>query len=67
MLMKVNETNTLTIAQRTKLREKWKQQHTEGLSFYGFLNKVNPEIQGAVTVEWCGMILCIETDGYCHT
>jgi len=22
---------------------------------------------GAVTVQWCGMWLCIETDGYCHT
>ena len=21
----------------------------------------------AVAVEWCGMWLCIETDGYCHT
>jgi hypothetical protein len=21
----------------------------------------------AVTVPWCGMWLCIEKDGYCHT
>ena len=22
---------------------------------------------GAIAVEWLGMWLCIETDGYCHT
>ena len=22
---------------------------------------------GAVTVQWCGMWLCIERDGYCHS
>lgn len=34
-----------------------------------FFDSVEPTIgcDDAVTVKWCGMYLCIETDGYCHT
>ena len=33
------------------------------------LDAVKPIIMcdGAVTLPWCGMHLCIETDGYTHT
>jgi hypothetical protein len=24
-------------------------------------------MDGAITVQWCNMWLCIEKDGYCHT
>jgi hypothetical protein len=35
----------------------------------GFFDSVEPTIgcDDAVAVKWCGMYLCIETDGYCHT
>ena len=58
---------TTTTAQRNTLYRKWKQAKTPGLSFNKFLSQINPEIQGAITIEWCGMILCIETDGHCHS
>tara|TARA_R110000803_G_scaffold1629_3_gene5262 strand:- start:655 stop:855 length:201 start_codon:yes stop_codon:yes gene_type:complete len=34
-----------------------------------FFDSVQPTIgcDDAVTVKWCGMYLCIETDGYCHS
>lgn len=34
-----------------------------------FLASVQPTFgcDDAVTVKWCNMWLCIETDGYCHT
>lgn len=39
------------------------------LSFKQFLKGVYSTFgcDNAVTVKWCGMWLCIETDGYCHS
>ena len=38
-------------------------------AFLELLDKAEPTFgcDGAVAVPWCGMWLCIETDGYCHS
>lgn len=63
---------TLTIAQAKKLHERWMQfeaakQRT--FTFADFLDSVSPVFggEGAVTVPWKGMWLCIEPNGYCHS
>lgn len=39
------------------------------ISYREFRKCVHPTFgcDNAVTVPWCGMWLCIETDGYCHS
>jgi hypothetical protein len=39
------------------------------LSYRYFRRRLNPTIgcDGAVTIQWCGMWLCIERDGYVHS
>jgi hypothetical protein len=39
------------------------------LTYKQFRRSVQPTYgcDGAVTVPWCGMWLCIEQDGYCHS
>ena len=64
----------LTKAQQRKLLERWRR-HNQGVSFLAFRRQVTPVIglgergtsNSVVTVEWCGMWLCLELDGYCHT
>ena len=42
---------------------------TSGQTKQEFFDSVQHTIgcDDAVAVKWCGMYLCIETDGYCHT
>lgn len=64
---------TTTIAQSKMLYAKWIQlQNNEKwsfITFHDFMDTVQPVFggDGAVTVPWCGMWLCIEKDGYCHS
>lgn len=57
-----------TRAQRLAIFRKW-QQAANGLTYRTFRATVQPTfgLDGAVVVHWCGMWLCIETDGYCHS
>lgn len=62
----------LTISQALSLYQRWlTANNTTNIkkTFEEFLAGVSPTIgcDGAVVVEWCGMWLCIEKDGYCHT
>ena len=57
----------LTDQQLSKLWRKWRQSD-QGMSFSKFMAGVQPlSFDDAITVQWCGMWLCIETDGECHT
>jgi hypothetical protein len=58
----------LTFEQMKALFRSWKRDNS-GMTWSAFSNSVKPTIgcNGAVTVLWCHMWLCIETDGYCHT
>ena len=59
----------LTKEQQLTLLRKWHESKDERYSFLKFRRMVLPTIgcNDAVTVPWCGMLLCIETNGYCHT
>lgn len=61
-------TVNVTPEQEASIRRKW-DQSDNGLTYEQFRNSVQPTFgcDGAVTVKWCGMWLCIETDGYCHS
>jgi len=39
------------------------------ITYKQFRRSVQPTFgcDGAVTVQWCGMWLCIERNGYCHS
>ena len=66
-----------TRAQRESLFKKWvaianiSKVHAQrtGATYTQFRRGVAPTFgcDGAVTVHWCGMWLCIERDGYCHS
>lgn len=68
--VKFGETGELvtTHEQRTALFRKWKQDD-QGLSWGEFSETACPTFgcDDAITVPWCGMWLCIETDGYTHS
>lgn len=61
-------TTTMTVEQNATLLRKWKQSQND-MSLDAFIASAQPTFgcDGAITVPWCGMWLCIETDGYCHT
>lgn len=56
-------------AQKASLMSKFCQNADGSQSLSEFLERVQPMPfeQGALTMEWCGMILAIETDGHIHT
>lgn len=64
-----------THEQRTALFRKWKQMKTNPEtakaepSWANFAKTVEPTtaMEGAITVQWYGMWLCIEKDGYVHS
>lgn len=57
-----------TAAQRRALFRKWKQ-NDQAMTWPEFALSVWPVIcaDGAITVRWNGMWLCIERDGHVHT
>lgn len=61
-----------THAQRTTLFRKWKQSgrprlQSEELTWPEFAQTVVQGDYDSIVVQWCGMFLCIETDGHCHS
>jgi hypothetical protein len=58
----------MTHEQAMALGVKWQQDHND-MTLDDFLDSVQPTFgcDGAVTVKWCRMWLCVERDGYCHT
>ena len=58
----------LTKKQSQTLLDRWKLSDN-GKTFLQFRRDVIATIgcDNAITVSWCGMWLCIETNGYCHT
>ncbi len=57
---------TLTRKQRVALHRKWLQA-SQGRSYRAF-RKINVEPgYDCIMVQWCGMWLGIETDGYTHS
>jgi hypothetical protein len=62
----------LTKPQAQTLRRKWIDgQHENGstrdVSFLAFRRTVEPTYDASVMVQWCGMYVGIEPDGYPHT
>jgi hypothetical protein len=55
----------LTKQQRASLKRKWTQDN-QGMTYLAFRRTVQ---QGwdCIMVQWCGMWLGIETDGYTHS
>lgn len=58
----------MTKEQRKAVYRKWRQD-SQGLSYRSFRERAVPVFagDGAIAVPWCGMWLCIETDGYTHS
>ena len=57
----------LTKEQQHTLLRKWKE-NDQGMSFLEFRRSAVPLFGDSyILVKWCGMILGIETNGYCHT
>ena len=58
----------ITRKQQETLRIKW-EAAPDGRTFLQFRRSVVPVLgcDPAIAVRWCGMYLCIEDDGYCHT
>ena len=58
----------LTKDQQTTLARKW-HESSQDMTYLQFRRSVEPTIgcDDAVAAPWCGMWLCIETNGYCHT
>jgi hypothetical protein len=58
----------ITKNQQISLARKWHQSN-QGMSYLQFRRTIQPTFgsDGAIMVEWCGMFLGIEIDGYCHS
>lgn len=58
----------LTKEQAGGLFMKWMQDHN-GMTLQEFFLSAKPTfgMDGAVIVQWCGMWLAVEKDGYCHS
>ena len=62
----------LTKPQSQTLRRKWIDgQHDQGstrdVSYLSFRRTVEPTFDDSVMVQWCGMYIGIEADGYPHS
>lgn len=58
----------ITHEQKTALFRKWKQ-NDQNMRWVDFARAAQLTFgcDGAIAVKWCGMWLCIERDGYCHS
>lgn len=56
----------MTHAQITTLFNRWKRSDN-GMTWGDFLKSAIAGDFGSVVVQWCGMFLCVEQDGYGHT
>tara|TARA_R110002167_G_scaffold321521_1_gene527359 strand:- start:198 stop:386 length:189 start_codon:yes stop_codon:yes gene_type:complete len=60
----------LTKPQLRTLQAKHSQLRPTDQSFLAFRRKAQPTFgldDGATVIHWCGMWLCVERCGYCHT
>lgn len=60
----------MTVAQRDAVERKWQEiDEKTRPPLQPFLDSVQPTsfMNNAITVQWCGMWLAIETDGYTHS
>jgi hypothetical protein len=57
---------TLTRKQRVALHRKWLQD-TQFMTYRKFRKTIQYGSFGCIMVQWCGMWLGIETDGYTHS
>ena len=55
-----------TRAQRVALKKLWLRKGNEAGSYREFRKSVMPGF-GYIGVEWCGMFIGIEKDGYAHS
>jgi hypothetical protein len=64
----VYQVTKITEQQMDALTRKWNQD-AQGISLIDFIKSAVPTFgcDGAIAVRWCGMWLCIERDGYCHS
>lgn len=58
----------MTPEQKEALVRKWAQDDN-GLTLEEFVDSAQTtnHLDDAIVVKWCGMWLCIETNGYCHS
>lgn len=58
----------MTEEQTGSLRRKWNQDNNDK-TFCEFVESAQPTIlmDNAIVIQWCGMWLAIETDGYTHS
>jgi len=59
----------MTSEQRESVVKKYRTSASIYASLKDMLDSCQPTIgcDGAIAVEWCGMWLCIEKDGYTHS
>tara|TARA_R110000803_G_scaffold210841_1_gene284278 strand:- start:5177 stop:5602 length:426 start_codon:yes stop_codon:yes gene_type:complete len=59
---------SMTSEQYSKVLEKYQQSQND-MSLEAFVKSAMSifACDGAIALPWCGMVLCIERDGYCHT
>ena len=58
----------MTAAQLNALKRKYESNPDGSTDFHEFLTRCNKEICGpAIMIEWCGMWVGVEPDGYMHT
>ena len=59
----------MTKQQRNKILVKWEQNNSGYASAHHMLVSAELSIRrdSAIAVKWCGMWLCIEKDGECHS
>ena len=59
----------MTNEQRDALARKYEQSADGCATLAEFIERAQPTfgMDGAIVAPWCGMWLCVETDGYCHT
>ncbi|MDP6526523.1 MAG: hypothetical protein QGH15_20105 [Kiritimatiellia bacterium] len=60
---------SMTDEQRAAVQDKYEVNDSGYASALDMANACQSTIgcDGAITVQWCGMWLCIETDGYTHS
>ena len=59
----------MTKQQHDKILVKWEQNNSGYASAHHMLVSAELSIRrdGAIVVKWCGMCMCIEKDGECHS
>jgi hypothetical protein len=56
----------ITDDQKSSLWRKWRQENND-LTFQEFVESIQPSVDGSIVVQWAGMYLQIEKNGYTHS